>query len=345
MIKLSLSEPGGAQQEFIEIARDYIVAERPKLLLAGFAYVTTKGVNTLIHSLDSSAWKNMEKRFLIGVHQGITEPQALRMLRSQPKSSLRAYVPGQKLTQAALFSTPLYHPKTMLFRKGKGPKRELFVVSSANLTGSAIGPNSRNYECGQVTSLEAHNSIGQEFSSWWTGIWNNSRGVDTKFIKSYSSIRIRSFKKNPDLLRLVEPADDIQSATSFWIEVGKASGIERHQVEFPTSLASFFGKPQKKRIDLTLMRKNKMWSGRPLTHKRTTYGVDIWRLGMPTIKKGGEPIQDRVILFKRTPDVDRFEFEIADQGSSQSEKWLQESSAFGHLGRTGGSHSRQYGYV
>jgi len=345
MIKLSLSEPGGAQQDFIGIARDYIVTEKPKLLLAGFAYATTRGVNTLISALDCSAWTNIEKRFLIGVHQGITEPQALRMLCSQPKSSLRAYVPGHKLTQAALFATPLYHPKTMLFREGKGPNRELFIVSSANLTGGAIGPNSRNYECGQVTSLEAHSSIGQEFSGWWAGIWSGSRDVDTKFIDQYSSIRISSFKKNPDLLRLVESPENIQAATSFWIEVGKASGIERHQIEFPTSLVSFFGKPQKKRIDLTLIRKKKIWSGRPLTHKQTTFGVDIWRLGMPTVTMGGEPIQDRVILFKRTSDADRFEFEIADQSSSQFERWLRESSAFGHLGRTGGSHSRQYGYV
>ena len=345
MIKLSLSEPGGAQPEFIRIARDYIVAEKPKLLVASFAYVTTKGVNTLTHALDSSAWKNMEKRFLVGIHQGITEPQALNMLRSLPKSSLRAYVPDKRLTQAALFSTPLYHPKAMLFRKGNGPNRELFVVSSANLTGSAIGPSMSNYECGMVTSLEEHPSIGKQFSSWWMAIWSNSRDVDTEFTRRYSLVRIKSFKKNPDLLRLIEPEDDLQSATYFWIEVGKASGIQRHQTEFPTSLASFFGKPRKKRIDLTLIKGKKIWRGRPFTHKRTSYDVDIWRLGMPTIAMGGEPIQDRVIRFKRTPDADRFEFEIADHGSSQSEKWLKESSAFGNWGRTGGSYSRQYGYV
>lgn len=345
MIELSLGEPGGAQQKFIKIARDYIVAENPRLLLAGFAYATAKGAETLVHSLDCDSWKQIDKRFVIGIHQGITEPEALRILQSQDKLSLRVFVPGWKLTIAALFSTPLYHPKVMLFRQGGGPKEELFVVSSANLTGSAIGASPKNFECGQITSLGQRSSIGKEFSSWWTKIWDQSRKVDETFINNYTHTRLQSFQKNPDLLRLVEHPDNISTASALWIEVGKASGIERHQVEFPFWLASFFGQPEKKRIDLTLVNKKKSWTGRPLTYKQTTFGVDIWRLGMPTVTMGGEPIQDRVIRFKRTPQAHRFEFAIADLDSSQSKKWLREASSFGHLGRTGGSHSRRCGYL
>ena len=345
MIELSLSEPGGQHQRFVEIVSDYLKAESPKLLLAGFAYATTKGADTLVRALDSGPWKQIEKRFVIGVHQGITEPKALRFLSSQSNLDVRAYVPGGKLTHVSLFATPLFHPKAMLFRAGKGPIGELLVVSSANLTGNAIGANPKNFECGLVISSNPDGPIAKQFSDWWKKIWNKSQQVDPKFIDRYSALRLGTFERNPDLLWQMEPSDDIAEAALFWIEVGQASGIERHQVEFPVGLASFFGPPVKQRVDLTLTRKKSVWAGRPLSYKQTTYGVDIWRLGMPTITMGGEPIQNRVILFKRTPHVGRFEFEIADHNSRPFCKWLRESGAYGHLGRTGGSHSRQYGYV
>src|SRR5690606_12259519 len=100
-------------------------------------------------------------------------------------------------------------------------------------------------------------------------------------IARYSSVRLGALIKNPDLLRIAEPEASISAARTFWIEVGKASGMDRHQVEFSASLAPFFGEPVTKRVDLTLRSKTNTWNNRPLSYKKTTFNVEIWRLGMP----------------------------------------------------------------
>lgn len=347
MFYFSFSVPSNSKQKFLEIAKPFLSKSKPRLILAGFAYASLGGVNRIIDELSSNEWERIEKKFIIGTSQGITEPAAIQQLMSQPNMRVRMYVPGKQLTKSSLSAQPLFHAKTMLF-SGGDRKPHLFYVSSANMTGAAIGYNPRNYECGQVTLIPPIKKYEEElrqFKTWWTRIWDYSILLSDRKLKAYSKLRLNFFERNPDTLSFIEPSTDIVHATHFWIEVGKASGIERHQIEFPKHLASFFGQPKKKRVDLTLVNDATTWPGRPLSYKRTSFNVDIWRLGMPTVTMGGEVIQNRVIRYSRTKIKKVFKFEISDLSSNSATAWLNECSLGGHLGQTRGAHPRRYGYV
>jgi hypothetical protein len=347
-MELILTRPTVPEPPYGATIDRYVDSHRPKHLYAGFAYITLSGVTQFLHSIKSPHWETIVKRFVIGISQGISEPEAIRRLTVQPGLEVRLCVPGSKLTTSALFDTKLFHPKVLFFEGGGEQRRSFISVGSANLTGRATGLNPSNYECSQITLINNSKEETLEiikFRTWWNNIWGQGVPATASILNRYADLRVNSFSRNPDLLQLTEPAPTIGDAQTMWIEVGKASGIERHQVEFPLSLASFFGPPVHKRIDLCLESGNRHWVGRPLSHKRTSFGVDIWRLGSPTIHMGGVPIQNRVVRFARTTTPLTFKFEVADTGSSKVKSWVRECSRLGHLGRTAGSHSRAFGYL
>jgi len=152
-------------------------------------------------------------------------------------------------------------------------------------------------------------------------------------------------RANPDVLASFEPPEDIGSAQELWIEVGKGSGIQRHQVEFNEYLASFFGPVTRGKTILTLRKDGREWDDRPLTHKTTSFGVRIWRLGMPTISKGGVKVKNRVVKFSRKPKPRTFEIEVTDPDSATADRWERRSNRHGHVGRTRGAHPRRWGIV
>jgi hypothetical protein len=153
-------------------------------------------------------------------------------------------------------------------------------------------------------------------------------------------------EENPLLQSDVEVPADIETAAYFFIEVGAGSGPPgfRHQVEFPESLVRYFGPAQRHRRPLTLRRGVTEWRGRPLSYKRTTFNVEIWRLGMPTQTAGGEAISHRVIRFTRTDEPETFEFAVVDVTSHDFQDWITKANVFGHLGATRGLNSRRYGF-
>lgn len=346
MHHLSLSKPSASNQTFLVLGKKYVNNVKPASLFAGFAYASLSGVKRLLMDFSSENWDKINKHFIIGINQGITEPAAIKLLMAQHNIQVRLYIPGKKLTLDSLYAKPLFHPKTMYFEGGNN-KLNMIYVSSANLTGAAIGTDPKNYECGQVITFPVNKKSAKqisEFKSWWAQIWGQSRPANEKLLSKYAGTRIKSFYRNLDALSLTEVSADIADAACFWIEVGKASGIERHQLEFPVYLVRYFGKPKKKPQKLKLKNEIDEWLDRPLSYKKTTYKVDIWRLGMPTVNMGGEAIKDRIILFTRTNETGEFEFEVTDAGSVLAGKWAEKCSAYGHLGQTGGAHPRRYGY-
>ena len=314
-------------------------------LRAAFAFATSGGVHSMISALsDMSTWPQMQKYFSIGIAQGITEPQAVRRLLNLPNSHVRLFIPTTRLNLSSLVAKPFFHPKVISLTC-----EEAFwlLVSSANLTASAYGNPVRNYEFGLLSSFTDADMLSAItlFDRWWRHSWTRSRQATLPLLRRYASLRHTTFAHNPDILQLVDPPPNIRTATDLWIEAGQASGIDRHQVEFPEYLAEFFGPVVHGRVNLTILLGGHSWFPRPLTHKTTTFGVDIWRLGTPTIRSGGEPIQNRILRFLRTDTALTFELVVTDSDSPEAQTWEQESNLFGHLGQTRGAHPRRYGII
>ena len=316
-------------------------------LKAGFAYATWGGVDIFTSYVGSlSNWKAAPKQFLIGIHHGITEPSALELLRALDNAEVRIFVPGGKLSASSLFTTPLFHPKVLAITSAR--KIRFLQAGSANLTSSAVGSVPRNYEIAIALSAEegAAGVASGAFRAWWYKMWTESRIVDQALIARYAAVRLDVLRRNPILRHAAGPPSNIRSAQNFFIEVGAASGPpeSRHQVEFPESLANYFGKPMRYRRNLTLRSGGNTWKHRPLSYKETTFGVEIWRLGMPTQNAGGDPIAYRAIRFGRMSEPDTFEFEVADVDSDAFAAWTAAANARGHLGTTHGQAGRQYGF-
>ncbi|MCG3777022.1 MAG: hypothetical protein JW395_3897 [Nitrospira sp.] len=319
------------------------------LFLGGFAYATLAGAQHFVsHTATGKSWLPIAKRFVIGIHHGITEPSALEFLRSVHKSEVRIFIPGNKLNIDALSATPLFHPKVLALVNSHTGRLTFLQAGSANLTASAISDAPKNYELAIALRAGGKASLHSTltFTKWWSKIWSYSRDVDRSLIERYADVRLKVLERNPILRHAAGPPSNIGAAEYCFVEVGAASGPPglRHQVEFPESLAAFFGKPVSRRRDLTLCRNGVTWNGRPLSYKVTTYGVAIWRLGMPTQNSGGEPIAQRAIRFKRTNDSHTFEFEIADTQSQAFVSWEKAANTLGHLGSTHGERPRTYGF-
>lgn len=340
------SRPGKPSPTIPSLAKA-IRSFNPRRLRAGFAFATHGGVTALFDGVSNEPqWLAIEKKFLIGISQCITEPNALRMLANLQNSEVRMYIPGGRLQRSALFSPPVFHPKLVCLETASRPRRIFLLSSSANLTASAIGAMPRNYEFGVSVSTDSSDlTFDKRFSPWWRSVWNEAKPVTKARLERYASIRHEAIQKNPDFLHIVDPPATVSDAKQLWIEVGKGSGIQRHQVEFNETLASFFGPVLRGKVILTLHSKGQIWNDRPLTHKKTTYKVDIWRLGMPTLKKGGVPIKDRVIRFSKTDSPREFSIEVQDLGSASVRKWERTANLHGHIGQTRGTHARRYGVI
>lgn len=310
----------------------------------GFAYVTVAGLQEFLRRFERvSNWAMFDKQVIVSVHHAITEPYALKTLRGLPRCEARIYLPHGRLTLPALADKSVFHAKTVAISSRSGLPISIHV-GSANVTAAAIGRQPTNYEL----ALSASSPLlgARDWQNWWGKAWRSSLAVDDRFIKRYGSLRQELLSRNPVIATVAEVPRTISRARFFFLDVGAASGPPgaRHQVEFPAALARFFGPLRRGRRDLVLQKDGSIWAGRPLSFKRTSYGVEIWRLGMPTVATGGEPIAERAIRFERTDVPWRFTFKVTDVTTDQYAEWERLANLDGHLGQTRGERQRAYGF-
>ncbi len=318
-------------------------------LRAGIAYATYSGTRLLITQCESKPeWSSLRKLFLVGLHHGITEPSALSGLRSLPNAEVRVVVPGGRLSLDALYSSRIYHPKVFAVCEDRSNTIAFLQAGSANLTAAAIGDAPTNHELGVAIYGRNGKSVDRsgQFMPWWEAAWTLGRVADTTVIRRYAELRKKMLEQNPLLRGAIATPNEIEFATTLFIEVGAGSGPPhaRHQVEFPESIVRYFGKPRQGRRDLTLIAGNKSWRNRPLSFKQTTFGVAIWRLGMPTQTTGGDPVAQRVIRFERTAKRWQFRYRVLDVNGREHRQCIADANLHGHLGSTGGPSGRQFGF-
>jgi HKD family nuclease len=254
----------------------------------GFAYASNLGLEALLSRLDTIPnWRVTTKEWIIGLHHGITEPVALERICALPNCRLRVFTGDGRLSYNSLRSGRLFHAKVVCIASGRGQTATPngFIVSSANLTGAALSSGARNYELG-LALFSSSFSQGQfvQFQKWWSLAWNASVDYTQTILNRYSQLRDQFLTRNPDSLVDLDPPSvpQISAASTLWIESGAMSGGSRNQVEFSRELTAFFGPPHTGSQLLRVRADGQEWNDRPLSHKTTTFGVDIWRLSLPT---------------------------------------------------------------
>jgi hypothetical protein len=316
----------------------------------GFAYVSVSGLDCILSKLhDSSAWRRTRKQWIVGLHRGITEPGALERIRGLPNSSLRVFAGAEHLSLRSLTSGEMFHGKVIgITLKNRPQERPVcLVASSANLTGAALGTHARNYEVGiELCGAGIPTTQFKRFEEWWKDAWSASVGVTDTLLDQYARLRDRFLARNADALTELDPPapSQLRTAQSMWIAAGAMSGGSRNQVEFNRELASFFGQPRSRTQFLRILANTREWDDRPLAHKITTFGVDIWRLSLPTEASGGFEYPGKVILFRRGADPQGayFDVDVKAATEAKSRRWRATAHRQGYIGVTSGH--REYGF-
>lgn len=349
MLQLHLGRPGGGTlrdfRSSVILALNSI-AQPPVRLRAGFAYATYNGVQQLLESLDGiSAWHLASKSWLLGVHNGITDQYAISSLASLSNSQVRLATCGIPIRQAVQ-GERIFHAKVIAVDSGPEHEIAALISGSANLTGSAIGAHPRNFEAGISWTSPVEETVSQDFSSWWQEAWSTGIAANSRNVARYVDLRTFFRLRNPDLLQDESQDDDISVAGTdiLWIEAGSmTTGGSNNAVDFSSSLASFFGPVSDQSRSIVLVADGgKRWTNRPLTPKRTTFNVRLWRLSLPTKTMGGFDYKHQILRFTKLKNgkiPQEYQLDVADPESSTAKEWQLESGRRGTIGRTGGGHN------
>ena len=306
-------------------------------LRLGFPFVSRSGVEVLVSGLShSGAWGNARKDWLVGVSQGITEPAALEQVAALQNSRVRIYTPTGEISVKSLRSRPMFHAKVVGVRHNE--RLHSLLVSSANLTRAAIGGGNANFEAGMCVVSPPRN-VERDWNNWWRSAWGVGLPLSKTIIDKYARAREKFVRENPVVLEALDlPSHaSLSSASALWIEAGAMSGGSRNQVEFSRDLAGFFGNVQSKQRLLELRVGSRRWDDRPLSPKVTTFGVEIWRLSLPTLSSGGFDYPGKVIRFRRVPTGKaEFLLDVAEPNSGAARSWRSQANRDGYISVTSG---------
>jgi hypothetical protein len=321
-------------------------------LQAGFAYATVSGLASLRKTKSGQDWlADTESEWIVGIDGGITEPAALDLLRLLPNTDVRLYLPTAEISPRTLLATPKFHAKIVRLRVGNPLHTAALWAGSANATGGALGQSAKNFEAGLWAAAGSITPQDEAlFDAWWQHVWDASKPITARLIAKYAEARETTFRKSPILLETMEPPsiEAVSKAKVLWMDVGSASGGARNQIEFNETLAAFFAPPVKADRPVDIIHKKTTVHDRPLAYKKTTYGVDIWRLGLPTgFSYPGKRIK-LTRLSSKPGENPRFELQVASLKSGESKAWFREANKKGHVERTHGTSTtkppREYGY-
>lgn len=345
--RLLLGAPG-APIGLIDALRETLDSSGAAVLARlGFAYVSDFGLTAMLSALTGvEAWQGAKKTWIVGLNRGITEPRALARIRSLQNCQLRLFAGGESLSLSSLAMGELFHAKVIaLSTAGRAKSKRMSVLaSSANLTGAAIGTAARNYEAGvHVVGKALDASQRRKFEQWWQAASARSIPATDSALDRYSQLRSKFLERNPDTLAGIDPPapSELSVASVLWIEAGAMSGGSRNQVEFNRELAGFFGNPTRRTRVLRIRRAGREWTERPLAYKVTTFGVEIWRLSLPTEATGGLSYPGKVVRFRRGADPEGEYFELDAQFPAHRgvARWQARAHRNGYVGLTSGQRS------
>lgn len=207
----------------------------------GYAYVTDTGVNTLQETLPVCFSDNVNQEWLTSIENGITHPEALRILSSQSNSEVRVPNGEEQLSNMSLDAESLFHPK---FSWVTRDTTHDLVLGSANLTRRALYSNwEMNVHLEGVTKTQNSDTLS-DLDSWWETAWENATVIDNSFIDEYASLRKDYIDRNPPsvLQRSSGNPISLHEANVLWTEVDTVMGYNDHQIEVPLACSPHFSR-------------------------------------------------------------------------------------------------------
>jgi len=312
---------------------------------AGFAYATESGITSLCEDEQGVDWRDEgQSEWIVGIDQGITEPDALRELANHGHAEVRVLVPGGEINRRALYTRPRFHAK-VVFIQSEASGDAYLINSSANMTASALEDTPTNYEVGTIQSTETGltNTDIQRFNEWWEYAWNRSQVVTDEFLRNYEEVRDDWFEDNPEIQEFEssESVNHASEATCLYIETRAMTGGSRNQIELSEELSPFI---EDRYGEITIVYNGSTHTGCSVSPRVTDppFGMNITPVYLPT----GYDYTDSCIHLEKLPfdanEEPRYELTVADPGDDIVNQWRMRAGTQGVRDQTGGG--REYGY-
>lgn len=231
--------------------------------IIGTAYVTEKGARALVGLLRKSSpnWDNIQKKWLVSVDYGTSEPNALKFLMGIDNSQLRIYE-GEKVLERNLMPLVAFHYKIYAFTSYKS-KSISIISGSANLTGGGLYTNNEQVALHYISNpiedseLNIYDNM-KDTSEHLLSIFNSSIICTEEFISDYAEAR-KTRRNNSSVESDIEEKHyvgdielnnsteilSIATANNLWIQTGAVTPNRgaRHgnQIDLQRGVGIFFG--------------------------------------------------------------------------------------------------------
>ncbi len=335
---------------------------------AAIAYASSSGctdINALLGKANRQ-WKRAEKKWLLSIDFGHTDPRAIRFLKGLPRSQVRIH-DGREVLRRKLLPATTFHPKTFVFDRagGFGPRNLGLVIGSANLTSGGLDTNIEH-----VVGTRFSSPIGKHekqlwgavssFEDWWDLAWLTAEPATEAFLKKYQAMRKvqkprvrdsrgrRARRMPPGTVNQLRVFARWANAKCFWIETGKmyknrGENAPGNQLDARRGTRVYFGFPYRDvardtKLGEVRMRYRNMTvqSDRSITFGNNS--MDKIYLPVPGTY-GPNEYDHSVVHFRR---VGPREFEVSLGKGGVAAQWRQKSQQQGMLDRLG--KGRRFGF-
>lgn len=335
-----------------EIRETVTLYDQPVRVGVSSPYVTPNGLQKFSSDSSGNNWTEIcESQWVVGINQGITSPDVLRELHSNPNATVRVFLPRERITDEALRRDPYLHAKVTGIGSRSNQNQQSLIISSANITDSAMGEAPRNYELGIHQSYPDSLSKDdiQEFRAWWKKIWSQSVQVDEDLIGSYEEVRneiskevLEEQKENGGV------RDDATEAKYMWTDTGAMQGEKRYLLEIKEELAEFFDEKCNGVEEIKIEHNGRMYD-RKIKFDEGHYSPQ-WRVYLPTAFSGHDEgyYRYKSAFFEKKKDENGnryYRLEVRGMDHSDVDMWMKKSAESGTQKETdAGRNSRRYGY-
>lgn len=356
----------GAGSEILRAIRHTSMANEFDRLTGFYAYATIGGTRLVLETLRENLprWKQAQKRWLVSMDFGRTDPDALELLASIPRSDVR--IPNaQEVLNQRLRPTVCFHAKTLIFDTRANPYRAPsgLVVGSANLSVSGL-------TLGQEHAIAA--SISRRptrmESVKWRSIFHSPALLEDLFrsgtrltnalLRRYTALRPERDRFQDDrqpIIRNVIQAQNLDSSFSeavtlatagnLWVDVdyvvqNRGRDLPGNQVDLARGTRTFFGLRSERVERNTFLGNVGVRFAGLYSDCHMRFGNNMMdKLNLPIPGDGGPPrYENTTLLFKRGADG-TFILEVRNREDADEWRVLSESNGSLFRMRSG----REYG--
>lgn len=338
----------------LNACRDLVNAATFDRVTGLYAFASLKGARLLDAAGSSSqSWHRAQKRWVISVDGGITEPAALRFLLTLRRSEVRVH-DAEALLARRLRPIHRFHPKTLLLESPIAPATPVgIVVGSANMTFNGLCFGHEHALSVVATGATALGAIPPSMNDGLAELELSVAAatvIDDAFVDRYEAIRpprptlpAEPEDTRADLIlqdRAVIPPTQsaaLAAADHLWIDIeyvvaNRGRNQEGNQIDMQRGTRVFFGFG-----DAALARNSPIGSVRVLY--QTHSGMRNLRFGNNSMDKLDLPIpalegpptyQNQTLLFARETPTS-FRLSVGD--APEIATWKARSRAAGTLFR------------